>query len=251
MIGQAIPIALIPILTRMFSPTDFGLLALYSAVISILGVVATGRYEIAIMLPEKDEDARALLQASVLIAMSISTVISIPIFIWNAELATLLGNEEIAPWLYLVPISVLLKGIYQALTYWNNRHKRFRHTAVSRVSQSGWQGVTQISLGYFKVFGGLIIGQVIGLFSSVIYLLGRENNHQRIFKNVSAIDIKIQVKKYDKLPKYSVLGGLCDSGATQMPILMLTQFYTSTVTGLFSLTFRILNVPTSIIPHRL
>ncbi len=68
-IAQAIPIAIIPILTRMFSPEDFGLLALYAACVSILGVVATGRYEIAIMLPKDDEDARLLLQLSMLVAL--------------------------------------------------------------------------------------------------------------------------------------------------------------------------------------
>ncbi|MBF4218060.1 lipopolysaccharide biosynthesis protein, partial [Vibrio anguillarum] len=109
-IAQAIPIAIIPILTRMFSPEDFGLLALYAACVSILGVVATGRYEIAIMLPKDDEDARLLLQLSMLVALFFSLLISIPISIWNAQIARFLGNEDIAVWLYLVPVSVLFTG---------------------------------------------------------------------------------------------------------------------------------------------
>ena len=55
------------------------------------------------------------------------------------------------------------------------------------------------------------------------------------------------MNKYKKFPKYGIVGGLCDAGAMQMPVLMLTKFYSSTVTGMFSLTFRVLNMPTAII----
>lgn len=246
-LAQAIPIAIIPILTRIFSPEDFGLLALYGAFVSILGVVATGRYEIAIMLPKEDEDARVLLQVSTLVAFCISIFISIPVFLWNTEMARFLGSQAIAPWLYLVPISVLLTGVYQALTYWNNRQKKFKNTAVSRVNQSLFQGMTQTGLGFMQVSGGLILGQFVGIISSITYLLGKDRNYKKILKETKIIALNQQMNKYKKLPKYGVVGGLCDAGAVQMPVLMLTKFYSSTVTGMFSLTFRVLNMPTAII----
>ena len=55
-IAQAIPIAISPILTRIYTPEDFGMFALYMSIASILSVVATGWYELAIMLLKKDED---------------------------------------------------------------------------------------------------------------------------------------------------------------------------------------------------
>lgn len=246
-LAQAVPIAIIPILTRIFTPEDFGLLALYGAFVSILGVVATGRYEIAIMLPKKDEDARVLLQVSALVAFCISIFISIPLFLWNMEIANFLGNEAIAPWLYLVPVSVLLTGIYQALTYWNNRQKKFKNTAVSRVNQSLFQGISQTGLGLAQISGGLIWGQFIGIVSSIAYLLRKDRSYQKLIQKTEKNSLKLQMKKYQKFPKYGIVGGLCDASATQMPILMLTKFYSSTVTGMFSLTFRVLNMPTSII----
>lgn len=246
-ISQAIPVAIIPILTRVFTPEDFGLLALYSAFVSILGVVAAGRYDIAIMLPKDDEDARILLQVSVLVVTLTSLIISIPIFLWNDEIARFLGNEKIAVWLYLVPISVFFTGAYQALTYWNNRHRKFKNTAISRVNQSFFQGVAQTSLGSMQLVGGLIWGQFIGIFSGLVYLLKKDKTDKKIFKKTEIPLIKEQVKKYQKYPKYGVLGALCDASAVQMPVLMLTKFYSSSLTGMFSLTFRVLNMPTSII----
>ncbi|HCJ7301310.1 TPA: oligosaccharide flippase family protein [Vibrio cholerae] len=246
-IAQAIPIAIIPILTRMFSPEDFGLLALYAACVSILGVVATGRYEIAIMLPKDDEDARLLLQLSMLVALFFSFLISIPISIWNAQIARFLGNEDIAVWLYLVPVSVLFTGIYQALTYWNNRQKKFINTAVSRVNQSLFQGFAQTSLGFLKVSGGLICGQFVGIVSGSIYLLKKDRNYKSLIRKSKINSIQKQGIKYHKFPTYGVWGALCDAGAVQMPVILLTKFYSNSVTGMFSLTFRVLNMPTSII----
>lgn len=246
-LAQAVPIAIIPILTRIFTPEDFGLLALYGAFVSILGVVATGRYEIAIMLPKENEEARVLLQVSVLVAFFIALIVSIPIFIWNVEVASFLGNEAIASWLYLVPASVTLTGVYQALTYWNNRQKRFRNTAVSRVNQSLFQGIVQTAMGFSKVAGSLIWGQFFGIISSTLYLLRKDSSYKKILQKTEVSTLKQQMKKYQKFPKYGIIGGLCDAGATQMPVLMLTKFYSSTVTGMFSLTFRVLNMPTSIV----
>lgn len=246
-IAQAIPIAIIPILTRIFSPEDFGLLALYAACVSILGVVATGRYEIAIMLPKDDEDARLLLQLSMLVALFFSFLISIPISIWNAQIARFLGNEDIAVWLYLIPVSVLFTGIYQALTYWNNRQKKFINTAVSRVNQSLFQGFAQTSLGFLQVSGGLICGQFVGIVSGSIYLLKKDRNYKSLIRKSKINSIQKQGIKYHKFPTYGVWGALCDAGAVQMPVILLTKFYSNSVTGMFSLTFRVLNMPTSII----
>lgn len=245
-LAQAIPIAIIPILTRLFTPEDFGLLALYGACASILGVVATARYEIAIMLPKKDDDAKALLQVAITISMCFALLLLSVVFLWGKKIALMLGNSAVEPWLYFLPISVFLTGLYQALTYWNNRQKQFKKTSVSRVSHSLAQGVVQVSLGFFSLVGGLIIGQFAGLFSSVLYLLGRGG-----FKSITVqqpIKNKLeQMRVYSKFPKYGVFGALCDNAAVQMPVFVLTKFYNGATTGMFSLTFRLLNLPSSII----
>lgn len=246
-LAQAVPIAIIPILTRIFTPEDFGLLALYGAFVSVLGVVATGRYELAIMLPKEDEDAKALLQVSTFVALLISLLLMLPVILWNSEIAAFLGNHEIAPWLYLVPASVFFTGLYQALTYWNNRQKEFKNTAASRVVQSISQCAGQTGFGFLKLTGGLIWGQFLGIFSGLLFLLLKNKTYKKIFEITGRKELKKQAMLYQKFPKYGIMGGLCDAAAVQMPVFMLTKFYSTSVTGMFSLTFRVLNMPTSII----
>ena len=66
-IAQAIPIVISPILTRIYTPEDFGLFALFIAITSVFGSIATGRYELAIMLPNKDENAINILALGLII----------------------------------------------------------------------------------------------------------------------------------------------------------------------------------------
>ena len=110
-IAQAIPIAISPILTRIYTPEDFGVFALYMAIASILSVIATGRYELAIMLPKKDEDAINIAALSIIISFFVSFVSLLIVFVFNAQITNLLGNPEISNWLYFIPLTVLLTGV--------------------------------------------------------------------------------------------------------------------------------------------
>jgi len=71
-LAQAIPVAISPILTRLYSPEDFGTFAVYMAVVSIASVLVTGRYELAIMLPKNDRDALHI----VVLSAGLSCIIS-------------------------------------------------------------------------------------------------------------------------------------------------------------------------------
>ena len=76
-LAQAIPIAISPILTRIYTPEEFGVFALYMAIASILTVLVTGRYEMAILLPKKDRDAMSLVALSIALSFFISIILLI------------------------------------------------------------------------------------------------------------------------------------------------------------------------------
>lgn len=82
-LAQAIPIAVSPILTRLFSPAEFGVFAVYLAIVSVLAILATGRYELAIMVPKKDRDAAALAVAAFMLSLFVSLVILLVVFLFN------------------------------------------------------------------------------------------------------------------------------------------------------------------------
>lgn len=122
-IAQAIPIAISPILTRIYTPEDFGIFAIYLAITSIIAVIATGRYEMAIMLPKEEKDVKSILKLIIILLSIVTFATFLIVFIFNDEITNLFENKEISNWLYFLPVSVFLVGIYQVYNYLLIREK--------------------------------------------------------------------------------------------------------------------------------
>lgn len=246
-LAQAIPIAAMPLLTRLYTPEDFGVLALYMSLAGMISVIITARYEVAVMLPERDEDAASLVTLSVCIASAISLVLLVVVSLFNDDIQALLNNKAIGPWLYLLPITVFVTGMWQALNYWNNRSKKFKRLAVSRVTQGGGMTLAQLALTGLST-GGLVLGYLVGQVGGLMVFLTKTWREDRaVLSRVSLATMLENARRYSKFPKYSTFGALLDNAAVQMPVLMLSKFYDTHIVGVFSLTFRALNLPMSLI----
>jgi len=247
-IAQAIPIAISPILTRIYTPEDFGMFALYMSVASILSVVATGRYELAIMLPKKDEDVINIVALSIFISFFVSFIALLIVSIFNAQITNLLGNPEISSWLYFIPISVFLTGMYQSFNYWSNRKKQYKRLATSRVIQSGTTATTNLSMGFFSGFGsgGLILSGVLGQ-GMATAILGKmvwgEDKYR--LKEIKRLKIFALAKRYIKFPKYDMPSSIIYTIYSNMAIIFFTKFFETSVSGFYFFANRIIKTPFS------
>lgn len=248
-IAQAIPIAISPILTRIYTPEDFGVFALYMAIVSIIAVVATGRYEMAIMLPKKDSDAINIVALSILISFFVSFISFVIVFIFNTQITNLLNNPEISNWLYFIPITILLTGIYQSFNYWSNRKKHYKRLAISRVVQSGSTASVNLGIG-FCGFGssGLIIGQLLGQSISTT-ILGKLiwNEDKNKLNDIKNLKIFAIARRYIKFPKITIWSSFINSFYNNGKFLILGIVFLPNIIGQLYLAFRVLMIPVSII----
>jgi len=249
-IAQAIPIAISPILTRIYTPEDFGVFALYMAIASIVAVVATGRYEMAIMLPKKDEDAINIVALSIIISFIVSFIALLIVFIFNAQITEILGNPEISNWLYFIPITVLLSGIYQSFNYWSNRKKQYKRLSTSSVVQSGTTATTNLAMGFGEMgSSGLILGGVLGQSVATVVLAKMicKDDINKI-KDIKKIKIFALLKRYIKQPKYVLPTSLLDTISLKIPIFAISSLYQSlTMLGHYMLVERMFSIPFGII----
>lgn len=245
MIAQAIPIAISPILTRIYTPDDFGIFALYMSIASIFSTFATGRYELAIMLPKKDEDAANVLFLSLMITFIITFVSLLIILLFKKEIVSFLGSPSLTNWLYVIPLSVLLTGLYQSLNYWNNRKKQYKRLAVSRVTQSAVTGSTNLSMG-FGGFGvsGLIVAGLVGQ-GAATSVLGRFiwKNDITMFHHLKKIKLIALMKKYKKFPLLNLPNAFIDSFRLSGINLLIAKYFATSTLGQFSLAWKMVQVP--------
>lgn len=248
-IAQAIPIAISPILTRIYTPEDFGIFALYMSISSILAVTATGRYELAIMIPKKDEDAINIVALSVLISFFVGFIALVIVSVFNSQITNLLGNPKISNWLYFIPVTVLLTGIYQSFNYWSNRRKQYKRLSHNRVIRGATTATVNLSMG-LGGFGssGLILGGVVGQFLATVVLgkvIWYENKN--IFTIVSRLKVIALAKKYIKFPKYDILATLSNVMSHQVVHVLFNMLINASISGYYYLVQKILGIPTALI----
>lgn len=248
-IAQALPIASAPILTRIFTPEDFGLFAFYLAIVSILAIIATARYELAIVLPNIRDNAYQI----VIMSCGITTVLSLCtlflIWLLESQIVGLLNHTAITKWLYWIPLSVFLTGIYQSLYYWFNREKGYRDMANSRIVQSSAMVLSQVSFGFFTKLTalGLVLGHVIGQILSTLYMGRRFIRDTRSAHKPKKLKQFALARRYINFPRFLMVAHIMNITSRQLPNIFFNIFFTTTVAGFYMLIQRVIGGPLAIV----
>lgn len=248
-LAQLLPILLSPVLTRLYTPQEFGVFALYGSICAILAVLVTGKYELAIVVPRHDSEAINLVALTIVSSLLVSLILLGVILVWDEPIISLLGHPEIRSWLYLVPFTTLILGSYYALNFWANRRSRYKHMAISRVLQSGGSSAIQLAAGVSRVgMLGLILGQLLGQLVSALYLAGSLPRDERaLFRRIRLKRMACVARRHIGYPKFMVPGQAMSVGASEMPLLLLTVFFGAGVAGFYSLAQRVMAAPLSLV----
>jgi O-antigen/teichoic acid export membrane protein len=243
-IAQAIPVAISPILTRIYTPEDFGVLALFIAITSIFGSIANGRYELAIMLPKKDEDAINIFALGFVITTIVSFILLLTVVIFHDHFVTILNNKEIGFWLYFIPIAVFLTGIFNLLNYFNNRKKYYSDLRNAIIVKSIVMTIIQLSIGLVKNGAiGLISGHLVSKIAANAKLIKNISKDKFLISKISKIKIIALAKRYRKFPKFSMPSGVLNNSSMQLPIVMLGSFFNAATVGFYSLSNKLISMP--------
>lgn len=249
--AQILGILAMPFLTRLYEPEAFGTLAIFTSITGILGVIVCMRYELAIMLPESDEEAANLLAVSLLFAVLMALLIIPLVWLGGTTLLDWLNTPQLGTYLWLVPPMVLLSGIFLTLNYWNTRTKHFGRLSIVRVNQSLAVTATKLGLGFAGLAsGGAMIGATIGGQALATTVLGGQiwRDDRKIFwRSMRWHEMIMEMKRYRKFPLYDTWSALLNTASWQLPTLMLASLFSSTVVGYYALGFRMLQLPMSFI----
>lgn len=245
--AQAIPIAFTPILTRLYTPKDFGVFALFYSISMILGTVINLRYEQAIILPKKNEDSIYICILSFLINIIFSILLLIIIFFFNNEICVLLGNKEISNWLYFLPITISLIGTFNILNYYNTRIEKFKDISKAIIFKSLSLTIVQTIMGLFKFgFSGLITGYFISLFTSNMKLFINFKNGFSL-KKIRKAKLVFLLSRYKRFPFFSFWSALLNSSSIHLTNILISSFYSLTSLGYYNILQRVLGIPFSVI----
>ena len=247
-IAQAIPIAISPVLTRIYTPEDFGVFALFVSLVGFISVIAALTYEQAIFIPKYDKYAINIFALGFML-ISITTAISFLIIsIFKNDILYLLNNNTIGNWLYFVPFTVFFIGLFNLLSNYNNRTKNYKDIASATVIKSIVLSIVQVIIGVFNNGpSGLIWGQIFSQIFANIKLCKNVIKDKILLSFISLSKIMIVARKYKNFPKYHMPHALLNTISSSLPIYFFTPFFGAEVVGFYSLALMITLTPMMVI----
>lgn len=249
-LGQVFSVVAAPLLTRLYSPVQFGYLNVYSSMVSLLAVLASLRYEMAIPIAKSDVEAADLLGVCSVALVGITGLIAAVAYLlppsvlttqpWTSALSGLLQY----PW--LLPLGFFCLGGYYILNFVATRAGAFKTIARTRVSQGLAGPGSQITMGLMG-FGsvGLALGFVIGQSTGTALLFSRLVLSQReIFSQITGSGMAGAAWRYIRFPLVSSWSALLEEacGGSVVSILIASLF-SPLIAGFMLLSDRVVGRP--------
>ncbi|MGA2531514.1 MAG: oligosaccharide flippase family protein [Candidatus Aminicenantales bacterium] len=251
-LAQILGFALSPLISRLYSPSDFGVFGSFYAVVSIIAAGLTLDYSLAIMLPKNKDDAINLFALSCISTAIISAICLVICLLAPGYVQRLIKAPK--SWiLILLILAILGDGLNQACQAWCVRVKSFKHTSASQVIRSISTNGTQLGLGYLK--GGssaLVFAAVLG------DTLASANLARVVSRDLRLLRDKIRwkriwqlAKEYHDFPVYSASTNLINTLSLGLPIFLLTHFFGIAIAGAYAFGVRILSAPMGLVQRAL
>ena len=251
-LAQAIGLLVYPILTRLYSPDDFGLLNLFLSIGGILVLLATAEYQYAIVLPKEEKQGVACFHIGLFTTLCLTAfcVLTIP---FSAPIANLFSTPNLADWWWLMPIFVLVSALWTLLNYWYTRQKCFGQISAYQVTQSSVGALAKIGFGVghltaFGLIGSAIIAPLTALATTIGLNFKRQIGQLLHFDRTTC---RAMAKEYANFPKFSLPRALVNNLSNALPALLLTPFFGLANLGFWGMALTLAFTPMSLISKSL
>jgi O-antigen/teichoic acid export membrane protein len=244
-IAPAIGLLTAPILTRLYSPAEFGVLGTFAAIMAAALSVVNLRYEVAIPLPPRDEEAYSLSRCLVKICLATSICLTGLFVLLAPRLFDDQMVRNLMPQIWWLPLALFFGGALQVLTNFAIRRGAFGELAKARLVQALIGPAVQIGLGAAGLgVVALLLGQAAAQTGGLLRLW---RYFQLAGKHLEALPKAAeQLKRFDRFPKIALLPAFINAFGYQLPILLVGRMHGVAAAGLVALIFRVAGGPITI-----
>jgi len=246
--AQAISIFTAPIVTRIYTPSDYGILGLYMMVTGIVGSFATMQYHNVVIIEKDEDDAKYAMELIISLGAILTLFTFLLLIFIKKYIAVLLNSPQLENWLLLVPISIFINTWSIAFMSWANRTQSFKLMSKNRIIAALLVPLVSIGLGLLiKGPTGLIIGLLFGQTLAALLLSNFFFIKQGFRFTYSKSGIIETAKKHKNFPKFSLPSEFINNFVNQIPIIMLGKYFGSASVGHFNLSNRMLGMPVGLL----
>lgn len=249
LLARIIGLVSIPILARIYSPEDYGVLALYTSLVMILSPLLTLRYVQALPLPKTDAIAINLLAVCLQLILLGSIVTTLIFFIFGPIILGWFDMQVLIPWWPLIILGASGTALYEVFSLWATRKKYYKVLAKTQVVQSLAGNFTKIILGLLAVKpAGLLVGQFLAQSGGVgSFIKQSRSDFKQLSPKLSKYKCLFVSMYYRDFPFYRFPSQVLMVVSLQAPVLMMAALFNKELTGQLSLALLSLSLPVGLI----
>lgn len=247
-LAQIISFAASPVLTRLYTPEDFGLLNVYASLLAIVTVGSALRFEMAIPLPKDDRVASQLVILGVTSVFVVTFVFLFSIIFFDFKKILGIDISILDTYIFFLPVGIFFSGFYLVFNFWAIRVQKYDLIAKTKFYQASSGIGIQILFGIIGLKPlGLIVGSILKQASGFISLLRAYLSNQYAFKYESISYLLATATKYKKFPLVSSWSGMINVLGLNLPVLIIATSYGKEIAGYFGFSLMIISLPITLI----
>ncbi|MDX5397139.1 MAG: oligosaccharide flippase family protein, partial [Hymenobacteraceae bacterium] len=243
LILQVLSVAPYPLLARLYTPEQFSTFALFNSIVLVALVVATGKYDAAIVVAKKHSDAVRLMFLTLLVAVA-AVGITVLILLIDIQAAAALSVR--AEYLVTVPFVLLLAALVQIGRAYYNRKGHYQAYSRNLLLQRGSSVAVSLAAGLKAIpFNGLILGAIVGFAVSggaVFFSIAKLFRRKIWYKNISKV-----AQAFQDFPAFSAPLALINIVSAQLPLYVFYHYFSEFQAGQYAMAYRLLSIPESIV----
>ncbi len=254
-IAQLIAIAFAPIITRLYGPEAFGVLGIFIASSAIIINIGSLTYQIAIVLPKKDDDAKAIAALSLIIATVLSSVLALILFLFRTPIISLLHLEAISSFIFLIPVFIFFSACHKIVEQWIIRTGQFKKKAKVAIAQALLINSTKSGIGLFYPAAVVLVS--LTTLSNLLHTFMLSWTSSKKIKNtfhklknvpwLTISRIKEVARRHKDFPLYRAPQALFGTITNQIPVIIIANLFGPAAAGFYTLGQKVITSPSGLI----
>ena len=237
-VASIIPLVATPLLTRLYSPTEFGLAEIYIILTVLFSLFMTLKLDAALVIPKEEGEL-----AKILNAIFTNAIVNAGLFFLVTTVAVLILSLRF--YYLLLPFSILMVGLYETCVLFNLRERQYGAMSLARMVFLGGIAGMKIGFGYMGFSElGIILGTVLGQAMGLLFIFFQTRRKKTFLFNFNIKDWKdVILHKYSDFPKHTLPQALFNSGREYLVSLVFGSLFGASTLGFYTLALKVMRAP--------
>jgi O-antigen/teichoic acid export membrane protein len=246
-ISQGLRIAVLPALSRLYTPAEFGVFQVFTSILGTLSLLSAAGYEKAIVFASTERRATSAMLVGCFMAMLTAILAWVLANEFGAATATALKSPGLETFLLtLLPIGMAAVGFGESARYYATRQRWFSLIAKALIAQAVLTAALQIGLGLLPRTGsgGLIVARVSGiaLLGAILWVVIWRTASAR-FNKIGWANLRNAALRYRRFPLVVTPTTILSQAVYIGPVVLVAKFFSPRDVGFFGVAMLLMSAP--------